>query len=194
MKARLFGFCETARAIEAGRVASTTPSEVWHSKCVGSGRSGETCTCPCHSNGEGRCLDCGAPVVGRATCADRDACRGRAETDEVLALRRLRAESRAARIAAHGERRSRGAGGRCEHCGVPTAGGRFAPGHDAKLKGALIRAADQGDIEACAELMLRNWTPNGRFEASVESRAFDLIQADTRLWLQNRIESRRQEC
>lgn len=46
--------------------------------------------------------------------------------------------------------------GSCEHCGAPT-GGRFAPGHDAKLKSELTRAAANLDTEACAELILRDW-------------------------------------
>lgn len=46
--------------------------------------------------------------------------------------------------------------GRCEHCGAPT-GGRFAVGHDAKLKSELAAAASGGDAEAVAELILRDW-------------------------------------
>lgn len=45
--------------------------------------------------------------------------------------------------------------GRCEHCGEATSGGLFQPGHDAKLKGILIRAAEAGDQEALAELIYR---------------------------------------
>jgi hypothetical protein len=57
--------------------------------------------------------------------------------------------------------RSRAAGpratiGRCEHCGEPTRGGRFLPGHDAKLKGELIREATP---EADAEREIRGWGP-----------------------------------
>lgn len=63
-------------------------------------------------------------------------------------------------------RRVRGGGGRvrpssgaCEHCGLPTKGGRFTPGHDAKLKGDLGRAAQDTDpkvrIPALAESALR---------------------------------------
>jgi hypothetical protein len=45
--------------------------------------------------------------------------------------------------------------GFCEHCGEPTKGGRFIPGHDAKLKGGLIREAT---IEAAAERVIRGWS------------------------------------
>ena len=47
--------------------------------------------------------------------------------------------------------------GRCEHCGAPT-GGRFAPGHDAKLKSQLWREAKNGNYKSYAELHLRRWT------------------------------------
>jgi hypothetical protein len=45
--------------------------------------------------------------------------------------------------------------GRCEHCGGETKGGRFIPGHDAKLKGDLVREATE---EATAERIARGWT------------------------------------
>lgn len=51
-------------------------------------------------------------------------------------------------------------GGRCEHCGAVTAGGRFAPGHDAKLKSELAHHAVKGDDPgAWAEIILRGWEP-----------------------------------
>lgn len=43
--------------------------------------------------------------------------------------------------------------GRCHHCGGRT-GGTFQPGHDAKLKGELIR---EDTDEATAERILRRW-------------------------------------
>lgn len=50
--------------------------------------------------------------------------------------------------------------GRCEHCGEPT-GGRFAPGHDAKLKAGLTEQAMNAPrakaAEAWAEMILRDW-------------------------------------
>jgi hypothetical protein len=42
-------------------------------------------------------------------------------------------------------------------CGVQTAGGRFVPGHDAKLKSRLFAAARNGEEQAVAELKKRNW-------------------------------------
>lgn len=50
---------------------------------------------------------------------------------------------------------------RCEHCGAPCRG-RFAVGHDAKLKSELARAARSGRpsgvaVDAWVELLLRDW-------------------------------------
>lgn len=52
------------------------------------------------------------------------------------------------------------AGRDCEcGCGGTTRGGRFLPGHDAKLKGALLRQAfaEGGNGAAMAELTRRDW-------------------------------------
>ena len=51
-------------------------------------------------------------------------------------------------------RQRRTGGGICEHCGERTGGGRFLPGHDAKLKSML--SADDSD-EAVAEQIIRGW-------------------------------------
>lgn len=42
-------------------------------------------------------------------------------------------------------------------CGGTTSGGRFLPGHDAKLKGALIRASRTGDAAATQKLHDLGW-------------------------------------
>lgn len=48
--------------------------------------------------------------------------------------------------------------GACECCGEPTKGGRFLPGHDAKLKSVLrARVKHHNDQEAKAELERRGW-------------------------------------
>lgn len=55
--------------------------------------------------------------------------------------------------------------GRCEHCGSPTGGGRFASGHDAKLKSLLLSAlrgeagwpVPRDPLRAGAELAARGW-------------------------------------
>lgn len=67
------------------------------------------------------------------------------------------------------ERRPRGEPkpktGRCEHCGEPTKGGKFVAGHDAKLKGLLVREANgnpddgwtRNSDDAALELLIREW-------------------------------------
>lgn len=47
--------------------------------------------------------------------------------------------------------------GNCLCCGEPTKGGKFRPGHDAKMKGKLQRAAVSGDQSAVDELVKHGW-------------------------------------
>jgi hypothetical protein len=47
--------------------------------------------------------------------------------------------------------------GACECCGEATKGGKFLPGHDAKMKSRLREAAKQGDMDAQTELERRGW-------------------------------------
>lgn len=87
-------------------------------------------------------------------------------------------------------RKDRPTSGRCEHCGEPTKGGRFVAGHDAKLKGQLIREAAEGDINAVAEAMARNWYKPGRFP-DLEDAAFAIVQAtETETLIQQRTTER----
>ena len=54
---------------------------------------------------------------------------------------------------------SRPKGGTCEcPCGGPTKGGRFIPGHDAKLASVLKNRVKGGDRAAFEEMVRRNWT------------------------------------
>ena len=47
---------------------------------------------------------------------------------------------------------------KCEcGCGKLTKGGRFLPGHDARLHSRLLKAAKDGNDEAKAELRKRGW-------------------------------------
>lgn len=70
--------------------------------------------------------------------------------------------------------------GRCEHCGAPT-GGRFAVGHDAKLKSELTSLGHGGDADAWAEMLVRDWArlvdrhkwPKPPVVAAAEKLAFD---------------------
>jgi len=74
-------------------------------------------------------------------------------------------------------------GNRCEHCGEPTKGGRFIPGHDAKLKGDLIREATD---EATAERVVRGWLSSGWDDKA--GKVAKLVAKDG--FLQARIEAR----
>lgn len=80
--------------------------------------------------------------------------------------------------------------GLCEHCGEPTKGGKFVAGHDAKLKGDLIRAGAEGDVDAVVEAMFRNWYKPGRYP-DLETEAFAVVQAHkTDEWLAARVAAR----
>lgn len=116
-----------------------------------------TCPCPRHA-GENRCRICRHDHhdnietydVATHRCADNDAC-----------TRRIRPESQAVKeqIAAARAANSRTRPSRdCEcGCGGTTRGGRFQPGHDAKLKSDLLRRAADGDTNAGEELRTRGW-------------------------------------
>jgi ribose 1,5-bisphosphokinase PhnN len=46
----------------------------------------------------------------------------------------------------------------------------FAPGHDQRYKGVLLRRFDRGDESAAVELMERGWRSNDELEARAEKR------------------------
>jgi hypothetical protein len=76
--------------------------------------------------------------------------------------------------------------GFCEHCGEPTKGGRFIPGHDAKLKGELQR---EGTPEAIAEKVIRGWASPADLSAQMAKRVSKLVaQGDG--FLRSRIAAR----
>lgn len=89
--------------------------------------------------------------------------------------------------------------GKCEHCGAPT-GGRFAVGHDAKLKGELLKAARDGDAEAAAEMVYRTWWDWTKAERELPTeqdldQARGILDADDEAiakWITRRV-TRRQE-
>jgi hypothetical protein len=47
--------------------------------------------------------------------------------------------------------------GACECCGEPTRGGRFLPGHDARLASRLVARIKDGDLQAQEEMVNRGW-------------------------------------
>ena len=82
--------------------------------------------------------------------------------------------------------------GQCEHCGAPT-GGRFAVGHDAKLKSELAAAANGGDASAWAELLIREWTHVVKTwpDRQVQTVGEKVAREATPQWLEDRNAMRR---
>lgn len=132
-----------------------------------------------------RCLDCGNQFSeevnpNRWRCVDPLSCRGRIELRlrESRLWRMIQECKSASAIVRRNERetrvklkiqvgdepadraaspRSRPSSGKCECCGAPTKGGRYAPGHDARLKSRLRKAVQAGDKSAYKELVERGW-------------------------------------
>lgn len=71
-------------------------------------------------------------------------------------------------------------------CGGTTKGGKFLPGHDMKLKGALKRAAAGGDKDAYQELSRRGWLPGqtaprrSKAEIAADKAAKEQAKADAK--------------
>jgi hypothetical protein len=91
--------------------------------------------------------------------------------------------------------RSRPTSGRCEHCGEPTKGGRFVPGHDAKLKGDLGREAQSNDpairIPALVESRLRSMDSQKWYIEPADEDAAEIDQLVLKDgWLESRIAAR----
>lgn len=177
----VMGFCETAAMVEAGQIQSTTTPEGWHALChftsVEANARVTVCTCSCHE-GKVRCTDCGLvattedEVVGAdSRCVDRETCGSRLKARLDTNAARIGYKARQAKAGGKGASPARKKTGRCEHCGQATSGGRFAMGHDAKLKYGLqgklksnlhgtYVADDVGELVAdTAELIARNWMP-----------------------------------
>lgn len=68
-------------------------------------------------------------------------------------LEAVRKKTRAPRVS----RPPKATTGSCECCGEATRGGRFVPGHDAKLASALRKRVESGDAGAYEEIKRRNW-------------------------------------
>lgn len=140
-----------------------------HDNCI-------VCECACHKIGgikiARRCGECGwrpaefeartgiSAETGR--CTNKDDCHTRVEANPTFQrYRDYQAHGEQVR-AERGEETATRAGrptaGVCQcGCEGPTKGGKFQPGHDAKLKGRLRKAAQDGDEEAHAELVDRGW-------------------------------------
>ena len=184
---KISGFCQTANSIEAGDLHSSSTPDEFRSKC-----RMEHCPCPYRE-------------AGNPPHTDADPWENHARWMELSALmaaasKTARAERNAKRMDEDGNPvkiKSRGPAkpteGKCEHCGEPTKGGRFVAGHDAKLKGDLLRAAQQGDIEAYTEMLQRGWSKDGhRKTVAAETilAATNLLDTVNGAWLEARVETR----
>lgn len=194
---RMSGFCSTEQLALEGRLRSTTAPEGWHRLCRAA-----NCSCPNH-DGEARCRHCGESLgtEGAEECANQAACADRVKR-QLLAhpkhaqIEEARKHAEKARADKPKGDRARGSG-RCEHCGGPTAGGKFQMGHDMKLKGHLFRIARgqtnarfDAQVAAAAEIMLRKWN-EADIQPDVLEAAHELIDhPKSDAWLQGRIEKR----
>lgn len=132
-----------------------------------------------------RCLDCGNQFATEVNalvwrCFDYPTCQGRValrrQDDRIWRMiqacksesARKRRESRLEVVRMKTEvgpevedkpavRSPRPTSGVCECCDAPTRGGRFAPGHDARLKSRLRKKSKEGDKAAYRELVERGW-------------------------------------
>lgn len=205
------GFCRDARLIAEDKLSSRHGADHHHGLC-----KGHRCACDCHAESNlPRCRTCNgvATLTESGVCADTDDCHLRANlAAEANPSHQARLARQEAARAARAERRAeleqareadpgyvppprrqrsepRPTSGRCHHCGLPTKGGRFVAGHDAKLKGDLKRAAELGDVDAVVEAMIRNWPtkwkmPNGTLEAA-DARMGELADYDAFLAARN---------
>ncbi len=135
------------------------------------------CECGCHADRLLTCLTCGGEFELNAVgvCINPVSCAEHLESvlgnnPNWLKYREIRQWAKQERAAdvTQVERRERQEArpkvGSCHHCGAPTKGGKFVVGHDAKLKGELVREA-QGlldepwavPVDAVLELLVRGW-------------------------------------
>lgn len=119
----------------------------------------KNCSCICHTTwNPPRCTQCLEVIQddGDRVCADSEGCSAR-----VAKLKQERTPYYARKAVAVPQAKEGSKlppkVGRCQHCGLPTRGGKFLPGHDATLKGQLKRAAEEGSQTAGIELVLRGW-------------------------------------
>jgi len=143
------------------------------------------CQCPGH-DGENRCIICrtvNTPETFDAdfrVCLDQDACTDALHTQAIESsktplsrmIRQVKAQSRRGAETAEDvggqpkapraprAPREKREGRPCQcGCALITGGGLFRPGHDAKLKGILKKAAKDGDVAAYVEQLARGWSP-----------------------------------
>jgi hypothetical protein len=141
------------------------PSGVWSNEKL------YRCPCGCERSLEIKCLDCNTriqddvdPITWK--CRDRDACKTEIElrlanNPVIQQIREIRERSKE-RVTNERQIMKRAAGrptsGSCLHCGEPTKGGKFLPGHDATWvteQVAAIKAGTPGDKQRYEDLMAR---------------------------------------
>lgn len=204
-----FQYCHNAELVLAGVLNSTVSPDVFHDKCPGAVAAPDgvyLCSCECHA-GKRHCLTCGVEstelnefghCIDDAGCADRlhhsllEDPRWQAIQAAKEAAAAARAEEAPERAEKARQRReSTKAPRRCAHCGEATKGGLFVMGHDMKLKGALLRAARDGDVDAMAEFILRGWGKGAKIH-KVNETLYAMAEAvgNSGPWLTARTERR----
>lgn len=149
-----------------------------HENCPSATLSGDKtralqCMCGCRRSKQIKCFSCDLredepheinPLTWR--CSDQDACEARIEArlsknPAIIQLRQIRADLEGSeewptKHSARAPKAPRVSVGACLHCGEPTRGGSFLPGHDAAWLGNLVRAAKDDpafDLETTRDLI-----------------------------------------
>lgn len=185
--------CEVAT--NAALAASDTFRESMHEACAGAYRLAPTmkiyaCGCSCHVGTSTKVWDSDDPSV---TASLPILVAPAAEPPDPTPEGRKKPTKRPKADHRGGLPRNK-----CEcGCGGLT-GGRFVPGHDAKLKSELIRKARGGDPRAWAEIVLRKWdrlfkSDESRPEPRTVKLAYETVldKPDQEAWLRERVKSRR---
>lgn len=170
----LFFHCGVGQLVEEGRFVSEKVADEWHGECPGRvvDLDGVKHKCLCECGCAKRKIVDLRKVTGTGARAHAEmAISGDHNVDFKQAFD--------SSDKAHTKRVSRKRVSTCQHCGEPTRGGMFLPGHDAKLKSDLqAKVKDEskenqpGRLRAVAELAMRGWPlPEGKVR---ESKAVDL--------------------
>lgn len=193
-------WCKNAKEVEADPTSSPNSAQWWHSRC-----HGETCQCehksnPAHRHEEidGESERRREDLRARLAKAQATGAAERARKNAEAASRYADPDSpdderppRPVRQARELKRDQRTHRGVCHHCGEPTKGGIFVAGHDAKLKGELKRAAQDGDIDALAEILYREWPqPKDTSDADLNKAARIAGHKNADAWFEGRVVAR----
>lgn len=158
----LCGFCSTGH----------------HASCPGGVLNGNLtevvrCACDCERSALRRCFDCGTreqAEIDATTwrCVDRDACAAHIEkrlaaSPVIQQIREIRdalnPTTESTPKAPQNRRATSKSSGACLHCGEPTKGGLFLPGHDAAYLSAAVKSV--AARERTADEIREQWTGQG---------------------------------